>query len=286
MAAAGGITVGSLVGSPMPFAASQAAEAAMAEASEAAYVATAAVMPLVQKTSTVNEPLSLRALPPVRQLRAVLFDIDGTLTDSDPLHFLAFQRMLSDVGFDGGRPIDEAFFRTRISGRHNPDIGRDLFPEWTEEQRTAFLDEKEALFRRLAGDHIKPVAGLDRLCAWIEATGLRRAAVTNAPRENAEQMLAALGLTSFFEHLIIGSECARAKPFPDPYQEAMRRFGVRPDECFACEDSPSGMRAAVAANLATVGVLTGNTEDALYKAGAAIVVRDYDDPLLWSQLTA
>ncbi|CAI5965782.1 unnamed protein product [Closterium sp. NIES-64] len=248
MAAAGGITVGSLVGSPMPFAASQAAEAAMAEASEAAYVATAAVMPLVQKT----KPLSLRALPPVRQLRAVLFDIDGTLTDSDPLHFLAFQRMLSDVGFDGGRPIDEAFFRTRISGRHNPDIGRDLFPEWTEEQRTAFLDEKEALFRRsvrvavggvdivrLAGDHIKPVAGLDRLCAWIEATGLRRAAVTNAPRENAEQMLAALGLTSFFEHLIIGSECARAKPFPDPYQEAMRRFGVRPDECFACEVSLS-----------------------------------------------
>ncbi|CAI5493607.1 unnamed protein product [Closterium sp. Naga37s-1] len=64
------------------------------------------------------------------------------------LHLLAFQRMLFDVGFHGGRPIDETFFRTRISGRHNPDIGRDLFPGWTQEQRTAFLDEKEALFKR------------------------------------------------------------------------------------------------------------------------------------------
>ncbi|CAI5487569.1 unnamed protein product [Closterium sp. Naga37s-1] len=114
----------------MPLAASQAAEAATAEASEAAYVATAAVMPLAQKTSTVYAHALPRRLP-----------------------------------FHGGPPMDEAFFRTRISGTHNPGTGRDLFPDCTEEQRAAFLDEKEDLFRRLAADHTKPVEGLDRLCA-------------------------------------------------------------------------------------------------------------------------
>lgn len=52
----------------------------------------------------------------------------------------------------GGEPIDEAFYRAHISGRHNPDIAADLFPDWPEEQRTAFYEEKEQRFRDMAGE--------------------------------------------------------------------------------------------------------------------------------------
>lgn len=272
---------------------SQAAEALVAEAAEAAHVsggATGVGIPrliLAQQTvAVVADPLlsAASALPPPAALKAVLFDIDGTLTDSDPMHFRAFRDMLQEVGFNGGRPIDLIFFQQRISGRHNPDIGRDLFPEWDEARQTAWLEAKEARFRQLASSSTSPVPGLPRVCSWLSSLGLRAAAVTNAPRANAEQLLKALGLDEFFQELVIGSECSRAKPFPDPYQEAMLRLGVKPDECFAFEDSPPGMRSAVAAHLATVGVLTGNTEAALVNAGAALVVKDFNDPRLWSLL--
>ena len=55
---------------------------------------------------------------------------------------------MTQAGFQGGKPIDEAFFNAHISGRHNPDIGRDLFPDWSEQRRDELLAEKEARFRR------------------------------------------------------------------------------------------------------------------------------------------
>eukprot|EP00270_Netrium_digitus_P014739 TRINITY_DN5079_c0_g1_i1.p1 TRINITY_DN5079_c0_g1~~TRINITY_DN5079_c0_g1_i1.p1 ORF type:complete len:309 (+),score=85.48 TRINITY_DN5079_c0_g1_i1:228-1154(+) len=245
-------------------------------------------------TSTAKEDRRARQqqsgrkrLPGQGQLRAVLFDVDGTLTDSDPLHFKAFQDILVEVGFQGGIPIDDEFFRKHISGRHNPDIGADLFPDWTVEKRMQLLMEKEARFRKLVDQkQLKEVKGLFRFCEWVKERGLKRAAVTNAPRENAEQMISGLGLNDFFDALVIGSECQRAKPYPDPYLEGMRLLGVAAHEAFALEDSPSGTRAAVAAGLPCVGVLTSQPPSSLLAVGAAMVVTNFLDPVLWQELEA
>ncbi|KAJ7551451.1 hypothetical protein O6H91_06G016100 [Diphasiastrum complanatum] len=225
-----------------------------------------------------------KPIPPVEKLKAVLFDIDGTLAKSDPLHLLAFREMLQEVGFQGGVPIDEEFFQKHISGRHNHDIGVDLFPSWDEERRAKFLDDKESLFRSLAAKQLKPVAGLYRMSNWVKEHGLHRAAVTNAPRENAELMISALGLNDFFELLVIGNECERPKPFPDPYLKALKLFGISSDEAFAFEDSPSGLKAAVGAGLSVVGLTTGNPGPILLDAGASFLIENYDDPALWDAL--
>jgi beta-phosphoglucomutase-like phosphatase (HAD superfamily) len=82
---------------------------------------------------------------------------------------------------------------------------------------------------------LKAVDGLHDLCRWIEGYNLKRAAVTNAPRANAELMLSLLGLTDFFPVLVIGSECDRAKPFPDPYLKALELIGASPDHTFIFE---------------------------------------------------
>lgn len=85
--------------------------------------------------------------------------------------------------------------------------------------------------------------------------GVRKVAVTNAPRLNADLMLRALDLEGYFEHLVIGTECARAKPFPDPYLEGMRLVGAAdPSRCVAFEDSPTGLGAAVAAGIPTARI--------------------------------
>jgi beta-phosphoglucomutase-like phosphatase (HAD superfamily) len=87
---------------------------------------------------------SLAALAP---LQAVLFDVDGTLCDSDPLHYYAFREMLQEIGFNGGVPITEEFYIENIAGKHNDDVAVFLFPDDVQ-RGLKFTDDKEAMFRR------------------------------------------------------------------------------------------------------------------------------------------
>jgi beta-phosphoglucomutase-like phosphatase (HAD superfamily) len=113
--------------------------------------------------------------------------------------------------------------------------------------------------------------------------------VTNAPRANAEAMLARLGLREYFgeDRLVIGGECARAKPNPDPYLEGLKRIGLTSGEkCIAFEDSPAGARAAVAANIPVVGILSSQDIEALMNVGCALCVKDFAAPDLFDALGA
>ncbi|XP_010274619.1 PREDICTED: haloacid dehalogenase-like hydrolase domain-containing protein Sgpp isoform X2 [Nelumbo nucifera] len=244
-------------------------------------VVTASPRMTISTNSNMEERCSLSSLAP---LEAILFDIDGTLCDSDPLHYFAFREMLQEVGFNGGVPITEEFFIENISGRHNEDICHILFPDWDIKKGLKFMDDKEAMFRKLASEQLKPVNGLGKLCKWIKDHGLKRAAVTNAPRPNAELMISILGLSDFFEVLVIGSECEKAKPYPDPYLKALQALKASPNHTFVFEDSVSGIKAGVAAGMPVVGITTRNPEDLLSKAGATFLIKDFEDPKLWTAL--
>lgn len=227
---------------------------------------------------------SRSTLSKLAPLEAILFDIDGTLCDSDPIHFCAFRELLQQAGFNNGDPITEEFYSANISGGHNDDLARALFPELDHDKAMKFMDDKEAMFRKLAPGQLKAVDGLHDLCRWIEGRNLKRAAVTNAPRPNAELMLSLLGLTDFFPVLVIGSECDRAKPFPDPYLKALELIDASPDHTFIFEDSASGIRAGVAAGVPVVGLTTRNPEKVLNDAGARLLIKDFQDPKLLSIL--
>lgn len=230
--------------------------------------------------NSIDSTLSFSRLAP---LEAVLFDIDGTLCDSDPLHVCAFQELLPQIGFNGGVPITEEFFIQHFAGKHNDDIATFLFPD-DHARGVKFMEDKETVFRRMAKEQLKPINGLDKLVKWIETRGLRRAAVTNAPRPNADMMVSVLGLSDFFEFVIVGDECERAKPFPDPYLKALEQLKVSKDHTFIFEDSVSGITAGVAAGMPVVGLATRNPEDLLKTAKPTLLVKDYADPKLWAAL--
>jgi len=208
-------------------------------------------------------------------IRALVFDMDGTLTDSDPLHLRAFQAALAPHGVE----LTEERYRTEISGRTNAAIGRLLFPHGTSAMHERFADEKERLFRELA-TRLDPLPGLMDLLALAEERGLAVALVTNAPRANADHMLAALGLAERFAVRVLGEEVARPKPDPLPYATAVARLGVHPQEAIGFEDSVSGVRSASAAGLLTVGIATSQAPATLLEAGARHVVADFADPLV------
>ncbi|KAL6513293.1 hypothetical protein OROGR_020779 [Orobanche gracilis] len=216
-------------------------------------------------------------------LEAVLFDVDGTLCDTDPLHYYAFREMLQEIGFNGGVPITEEYFVVNIAGKHNEDIASILFPD-DHARGIKFLEDKEAMFRRIVKEKIEPVRGLYKLKKWIEDRGLKRAAVTNAPKENAELMISLLGLSDFFHTVILGSDCERAKPYPDPYLKALEVLEVSKEHAFIFEDSVSGIKAGVAAGVITFGLTTRNPAELLMEAKPALLIKDYEDSKLWSVL--
>lgn len=87
----------------------------------------------------------------------------------------------------------------------------------------------------MASEQLKPVNGLYKVTKWIEDRGLKRAAVTNAPRPNAELMISLLGLSDFFNVVIVGSECDHPKPHPEPYLKALELLKASKDHTFIFE---------------------------------------------------
>lgn len=214
-------------------------------------------------------------------LKALLFDLDGTLAETDSIHFLIWQDMLHQHGLE----IDRQFYQTRISGRLNPDIVRDLLPHLSDDEQAQFIWDKEAEFRNRA-TALVPMSGVMDCLQWANDRHLRLAVVTNAPKENAEFMLEVLHLNTTFSEVILGDDLPVGKPDPLPYQEALRRFGISAEQAIAFEDSPSGLRSAIAANIPTVGIASTHDPAKLYDLGATLVVKDFSAPELWSWLEA
>jgi HAD superfamily hydrolase (TIGR01509 family) len=208
---------------------------------------------------------------------AFLFDLDGTLIETDDMHAAVF----AEIGGRHGVQIDRARYDREIHGRLNQDIFGDLFPA---EDPHAMADEKEARFRERLGDTAEPMPGLARLLDWAADRRLPMAIVTNAPRANADAMLAAIGLTGRFGTIIAAGDVPRGKPDPMPYAEAARRLGVDAGDAVVFEDSPSGVRSGAGAGATVVGIRSSLDDAGLRAAGAAFSIADYNDPALWAHL--
>ncbi|QQR35802.1 HAD-IA family hydrolase [Devosia oryziradicis] len=205
---------------------------------------------------------------------ALLFDIDGTLADTDPIHLEAFNRAFAPYG----HVFDKPRFSRELQGLANSAIAARFVPHLSPAEGMAVLDGKEAVFRELARSAIHPVPGLFDLLNLAGAVGLPMAAVTNAPRANADLILDGLGIRHRFRAVVIGAELEHGKPHPLPYLEGLRLLGARAELSVAFEDSRTGIASATAAGLATVGIRTSLLHDDLTAAGAVLSADGYDDP--------
>lgn len=205
---------------------------------------------------------------------ALLFDLDGTMLMTDDIHRAVFADLMKPHGI----AVTEAFYMAHVHGRLNTDFFAEFLPDLDDPQ--GLSDHKEALFRDRLTSPYPAMPGAARLVARAVEAGWAVAIVTNANRKNAEAMLGAIGLANAFETVIIGEECTRGKPDPEPYMAAMRALNVPPHRAIAFEDSPSGLRAAAASGAYTVGLRSGLTDADLRRHGAQITIADFNDPAL------
>jgi beta-phosphoglucomutase-like phosphatase (HAD superfamily) len=186
---------------------------------------------------------------PDRPFGAYIFDCDGTLADTMPLHYRAWTRIVGELG--GTFP--EALFYS-LGGTSTERIFEILRDEHGLKVADvpAAAARKESYFADIMSEvkPIEPVLTIARRMWGI----VPLAVASGGPRQYVERTLEILGIRQLFDTVICAEDCARGKPFPDPFLEAARRMNVPPDECLVFEDSPVGIRAADAAGMRHVFV--------------------------------
>lgn len=208
-------------------------------------------------------------------LKALLFDLDGTLAETDSLHFQGWRKMLGRHGIDA----DWEFYQERVSGRLNPDIAADLLPHLPESETRRMIEDKEAEFRRRAPE-LSPLPGLTGVIERARHGAMKLALVTNAPPENAHALTEALGLAEVFDVEVFAGELGAGKPDPLAYSTVLGRLGIGADEALAFEDSSSGIASAVGAGVTTIGIASTHAPETLFAAGASYSYPDFDSPEL------
>ena len=183
-------------------------------------------------------------------LAAVLFDMDGTLIDTEKLWDVALRDLAEQLG---GVLTPEA--RARIIGTSAAET-MEIFrvalnrPDLDADEGNAFLTAR-MIELYAAGAPWRP--GAPELIDTVRAAGLRTALVTNTNRELVDVVLGSLGLERF-DVVICGDEVANPKPHPEPYRTAAARLGADPAACVAIEDSPTGLASARGAGCAVIAI--------------------------------
>lgn len=207
---------------------------------------------------------------------ALIFDLDGVIVDSMPVHETAWRRYLESLG------VDDGDIPTRTHGRRNDEIVRDFLGADADLHTVlAHGAAKEQLFRDMLREqlHQHLVPGI---AEWLDhLSGAPIALATNAERANIDFVLDSVGrdgagLRPFFNVIVDGSEVARPKPAPDIYLRAAELLKIPPRNCVVFEDSPVGVAAALAAGMRVVGVLTHSSP----LHGILLSIPDFLDPEL------
>ncbi len=180
-------------------------------------------------------------------MKAFLFDLDGVIIDSMPMHMKAWESYLERHGIS----IENLW--QQMIGKHNDELVHQF---WGPSPDIDHGAEKEALFREM----IDPVFDqylVPGVVEFIRANPLPKAVGSNAEKLNIDYTLKRSGLVENFRLVVSGDEVERPKPNPDVYLRAAELLKVEPKDCIVFEDSPTGVAAARAAGMRVVGVDTG-----------------------------
>ena len=172
---------------------------------------------------------------------AVVFDLDGTLTDNMACHAEAFGIFLRRHRL----PELTMAMRERLDGKRNSEIFPILFKrDLSADEIRAFSDEKETAYRELSRQRLQPLPGAVTLLERLAARGIGVAVATSAPEKNVAHTLGAIGLAGRISIIARSDAVPRGKPFPDVFLRAAAELGVAPETCLAFEDAPVGVAAA------------------------------------------
>jgi HAD superfamily hydrolase (TIGR01509 family) len=194
---------------------------------------------------------AVSACPPA----AVIFDMDGVLIDSEPIHFEATRRLLGEHGVVYTPHLDENFYGCTDREVFGALKARYRLAAGEPDLASAWIAKVVAL---LAGP-LEPLDGVPAVLHVLRRSGVRLALASSSAPAIIAATLEGLGLSNVFEFTVSGHEVRRGKPAPDIFVEAVRRLQLSPADCLVVEDSFNGLCAAVAAGIRCAAVPCAST---------------------------
>ncbi|MAT99145.1 MAG: beta-phosphoglucomutase [Anaerolineaceae bacterium] len=191
-------------------------------------------------------------------IKALIFDMDGTIVDNMGVHTAVWLDVLAEFGVE----ITAAEFQATMAGMTSLETLRKLVnPEMTDTQAAEIARRKEEQYREQYRAAMQPVRGLLSLLQEARRAGMSLAVATAAGNDNIDFVMNGLALWDSFDAVVGADDVERGKPHPDLFLLAAERIGVPPEHCLVFEDALTGLEAARRAGMAAVAVTTSHNID-------------------------
>ena len=203
---------------------------------------------------------------------ALIFDMDGVLINSEPLHERSKREALSQAGIE----VPEERFAS-YTGRSDTVMINDLAAEngISDERSAEILRSKHVIYESL--EHtLQPIAGATDFLRWASSR-YRLALATSANTRNRQATSEMLGIAPLFEVAVDASNFQDPKPSPEVFQIALAKLDLPATSCWIIEDAVNGILAAKAAGCFAVGLTTSFSREELGKAGADLVIENFSE---------
>jgi beta-phosphoglucomutase family hydrolase len=189
-------------------------------------------------------------------IKAVIFDMDGVIIDSEPIHFESDQMTMKHFGIE----ISHEELNQYV-GVSNLVMWSDLKAKFNLTASIDELMEKQSYFKKylIGNKKLEPIEGIPHLLAQIKDAGVKIGLASSSNRDFIEMILNNLEIIHYFEVIVSGEEVTKSKPEPDIFLKAAEKLKIDPKNCLVIEDSQNGVKAAILAGMTCIGFNNPNS---------------------------
>lgn len=199
----------------------------------------------------------------------VIFDMDGVLADTGPIHFQSWVKMANE---DAGVNFTKEFFEESF-GQQSIPITRKLVGTNVEQALVEkWANLKEKYYREMVKNKLEAIPGVIELIRDLKKENIKMAVGSSGPLENVELLLTSLKIKHYFDVVITAEDVKNGKPDPDVFLIAANKLDLKPENCLVIEDAPVGIEAAKRAGMKSIALTTTHKREELYQAD--IIVED------------
>lgn len=216
----------------------------------------------------------------MKETEAIIFDMDGVLIDSEPLHIQAEHIVCKQYGIEAPWQEWEMFI-----GKTESAMFEYIVQNFTDGTLPVheLIQRKQVVFSKLISEKLRLIPGSLEFVRWARTQCRKLALTTSSERKIQQKVFNRFSLHSYFDVIVTGDEIQRGKPHPEPYLKTLEALHLAAHTCVVIEDSLHGIIAAKQAGCPVVGITTSFSEEKLLTAGANLVVDSFAS--LYGRLT-